>query len=429
MRLFKERRILEEFGETGLRRWGGILAEEWLPDLSGLKGRKIYREMADNDPTIGAILFAIKQICLTATFRVRPGRENQQAETFAAFVAENLQRLDPPLTPDFLSEALSFVVYGFAPFEICYTLDEGRIYWDGFRIRAQETVTRWEFDERGKLLGMYQRTQSGKEVFIPIEKLLLIKSGPERGSPEGRSLLRNAFVPYYMKKNIQLLEGIGVERDLCGLPVMYVPLNIFNDERKRAEIKQQLKNLRRDEEEGLILPFDYLEQREIFKLDLLGTRGSRQFSTGEIIARYNREIAQTLLADLVLVGAEARGSFALAREKRSLLELTVRGLLSIITTAISRQAIPRLIELNFGKVDYPDIPQLTFTLPRAPTISEIAELVSVLVKAGVKLDEPFVRMILEAAGFSEGAIRIQEGVLDLTPEELEEEKEEEEEEE
>jgi hypothetical protein len=48
-----------EVGTTGLRQFGGYVLEEWLAQLAGRKAAWAYREMLDNDPVIGAIMFAI----------------------------------------------------------------------------------------------------------------------------------------------------------------------------------------------------------------------------------------------------------------------------------------------------------------------------------------------------------------------------------
>jgi hypothetical protein len=41
--------------------------EEWLKDLQGIKGVKIYKEMRDNDPICGAIMFAIEMLIRQVT--------------------------------------------------------------------------------------------------------------------------------------------------------------------------------------------------------------------------------------------------------------------------------------------------------------------------------------------------------------------------
>ena len=49
---------LTELGTSGLRRSGGFVHEEFLNQLRGRRGFLVYREMADNDPVIGSILYA-----------------------------------------------------------------------------------------------------------------------------------------------------------------------------------------------------------------------------------------------------------------------------------------------------------------------------------------------------------------------------------
>ena len=49
-------------GATGLKRYGGIVYEEFLPDLRGDKAVKMYKEMSMNDPVIGAVLYAIRTL-------------------------------------------------------------------------------------------------------------------------------------------------------------------------------------------------------------------------------------------------------------------------------------------------------------------------------------------------------------------------------
>jgi hypothetical protein len=55
---------LAEIGTTGLRRTGGTVYEEFLVSLRGRRGAKVYREMSENDPVVGSILYAIEKIIL-----------------------------------------------------------------------------------------------------------------------------------------------------------------------------------------------------------------------------------------------------------------------------------------------------------------------------------------------------------------------------
>src|SRR3990167_5649507 len=95
---------------------------------------------------------------------------------------------------------------------------DGRIGIRKLGFRGQETLLRWEFDDHGGVQGMIQQAPPGfKLVEIPIAKSLLVRVSSEKNNPEGISLLRNAYRPYYIKTNIEEIEVIGAERDMTGV--------------------------------------------------------------------------------------------------------------------------------------------------------------------------------------------------------------------
>jgi len=258
----------KSLGVPGLSIWSGILREEWLSELQGKKGRKVWREMRDNDSTVGSILFAISHILRGAQWSVEPGGDSRADREAADFLEQCMYDMETPWT-EFISEVQSFLVYGFAVFEILWKVREGpdappsgrskysdkRIGWRDFSIRAQETIDRWDMDSSGHLKGLWQVAPPDyKERYIPADKFLLFRTEAHKGSPEGRSVLRNAYLSWYFKKNLQILEGIGAERDLAGLPVLYVPYDYLTDpdkEKDRAWLQSLVENIRQDEEAGL----------------------------------------------------------------------------------------------------------------------------------------------------------------------------------
>src|SRR5215213_8472928 len=76
----------EMVGASGLLQYSGRLAEEFLKDLDNEKGRKVYREMSDNDPVIGAILFAIDMLMRQVEWRIDPADPSDGAYDVAEFV-------------------------------------------------------------------------------------------------------------------------------------------------------------------------------------------------------------------------------------------------------------------------------------------------------------------------------------------------------
>ena len=369
-------------GSTGLKESGGIISDEWLNQLRGLRGIRAYSEMRDNDAVIGAIMYAIESLIRQVEWRVRPADDSDAAIASAKFLEECVEDMASDWE-SFISEVLSMLVFGFAPFEIVYKVrggdsedptrrskyNDGRIGWRKFSIRGQDTIARWIFDEDGNVAGMVQRVDF-EEVIIPIKKLLLFVTKSERGNPQGRSLLRNSFRSWFFLKRLQEIEAIGVERDLAGLPVLQVPPEIMTSKATtaqkalRANLESMIQQIKRDEREGVIMPAELDREGKPtgFKLELLSTGGSRQVDTDKIIRRYESRIAMSVLAEFILLGSDAHGSFALASSKTALFATSLRAMLESMAATLNRFAVECLFEYNpeFDKTllprfDYGDI--------------------------------------------------------------------------
>ncbi len=349
----------KEVGRIGQRRYGGNIYEEFLYELRGKRGIEVYREMSENDDVVGAILFAIEMLVRQCNWNVEPGGDTAKDKEAAEFVESCMSDMQDTWI-DTISEILSFLTYGWSYHEIVYKrrmgntkdartkskFDDGLIGWKKLPIRAQETLYEWKYDGEDNLLGMMQMPPPDYGVFtIPIEKALLFRTKSRKNNPEGRSILRNAYRSWYFKRRIQEIEGIGIERDLAGLPVLYGPegLDIWNDDTETVKIRTSLeeivRNIRRDEMEGIVLPYG-------FKLELLSSGGSRQFDTNGIINRYDTRIAMTVLADFIFLGHDQTGSWALSSDKTRLFAVAIGAFLDIICQTFNSQGIPALIDMN-----------------------------------------------------------------------------------
>lgn len=361
----------KEVGRIGQRRYSGVIYEEFLPELRGKRGIETYREMSENDDVVGAILFAIEMLVRQANWNVQPGGSTAKDREAAAFVESCMNDMQDTWI-DTISEILSFLPYGWSYHEIVYKRRMGRtkdvrtrskygdglIGWMKLPIRAQETLYQWEYDEEDNLLGMTQMPPPNFQIYtIPMNKALLFRTKSRKNNPEGRSILRNAYRSWYFKRRIQEIEGIGIERDLAGLPVIYGPegldlwdKSIPNHAETLAGLEGMVRNIRRDELEGVVLPSGY-------KLELLSSGGTRQFDTNAIIDRYDTRIAMTVLADFIFLGHQQTGSWALSSDKTELFAMACGAFLDIICETFNSQGIPSLIDINgtqFASItDYP----------------------------------------------------------------------------
>lgn len=370
----------KEIGRIGQRRYYGgnkasIFMEEFLYELQGLKGVQVYTEMADNDATVGAILFAVEMLMRQAEFHIEPASDSAKDKEAAEFVESCMNDMERTWT-DYLSEIMSFIVYGWSYHEIVYKrrggktkspvtnskYNDGLIGWRKLPIRSQDTLFGWNYkDGTDDLVGMTQQPPPDYgQLFIPLEKALHFRTRSRKDNPEGRSILRTAYRTYYIKKGMEELEAFGMQRDLAGFPVLYAPpdLNIWDtDDPEMANILarayQIITGMCRDEREGAVLPGG----ENGWRLELLSSGGKRQFDTNVVLERKSREIATCIMADFLMLGHQAVGSFALADNKTSLFGLAIGTFLDIICEVFNRQGIPRLIDLNGdhfkGISDYP----------------------------------------------------------------------------
>lgn len=346
--------LFEEYGRIGQNRYGGIFFEEFLTELQGQKGIEMYKEMSENDDIIGAMLFAIEMLMRQAAWDVEPAGSTEADKKAAAFIKSCMEDMEQSWQ-DTISEIMSFLVYGWSYHEICYkrrlqknsNFPDGLIGWEKLAIRSQDTLYRWEYDQKDTLTGMSQIAPPDYIVrTIPIEKALHFVTKSRKRNPQGRSILRNCYTDYYYKKRFRQIEGIGVERDLAGLPMLQPPegVNIWDESdpdmaRALAYAEKLVRNIRRDEKEGIVLPYGWT-----FSLVSGGSR--RQFEIGSIIERIDNRMAMTCMADFVLLGHQQTGSFALSSDKTRLFAVAIGTYLDIICQTINTQAIPKLIKLN-----------------------------------------------------------------------------------
>lgn len=388
---------LGELGTSGLIRTGGFVQDEFLPELQGKEGAKTFREMSLNDDMIGGGLAILEQLARQAPTGVKPYDSSPQALEDAEFlrsVLGDMSRSWESVRSEIFTDMLT---YGWVWTEKVYKLRQGyhprdsrrhSKYDDGLigirklATRAQDTLFEWVFDQEGGVQAMVQIAPPGySQVTIPIAKSLLFRTRIRRGSPEGHSILRNAYVGYFFKKRIREVEGIAIERELAGMPVMTAAQgadpwnpNNANSVNQLAVAKKMLRAMRADQLWGALLPHDW-------KLTLMSASGTRNIDTVAVVNRYNAGILISMICDLLLVGHEKSGSFALNLSKARLLAESVKSYIDVIHEVLNAHFVPQLFVLN-GK-DPSFIPELIREGDViAPELADLAAAVADLTGAG-----------------------------------------------
>lgn len=363
-----------EAGNSGLKIFGGFVVEEFDPNLRGIRGARMWREMSDTNPIVGAFLFVIFQAIAKIGWHLQPADQSPLSLLAAELFESMLEDMDHTFE-EFVQEALSMIIYGYAPIEIVLKMRNGKQsdkrfsskYDDGaigirkLPVRSQETILRWIMDaDNNDILGVVQMPWTGGIRMIPRSKMLLFRTRSYRNNPEGRSLLRNAYRPYYFMKRIEEVEGIGIERDLAGFPVMAIPAELISAAQKKTDpdaaatlqsYQNLVKNIKRNSQEGAVIPSDTDERgKPMFELKLLASGGQRQHDTNIVIGRYMQQIATTVLADFLLLGhgsgGRGGGGAALGGDKVDLFYMAVEGVTIAMCSTLNLELVPILGDLN-----------------------------------------------------------------------------------
>jgi predicted ABC-type ATPase len=426
----------DQIGVTGLKAFSGYVLEEYLPELMGQKALKAYKTMGD-DPIVTALLTAITLILRAVDWRVEPADDGSdhrnahsaKAEQEAEFAQGLLDDMSHPWE-DVINETLSMLQFGWAYLEIILKtrlgpdqddpakrskFNDGRIGIRKLPIRAQESLLRWQLQEDGGVEGMWQQPpQGGQQLFIPIERALLFRTTSKKNSPEGVSILRAAYRPWYVKRGVEDHEAIGIERELAGLPVVSIPKRYLEpgasgEDLAFAETARRLaRDIKLNSQAGVVIPSEPFKNPDgtfssvpMVKLELLSSGGSkRAIDTDIVVKRYNRLIAMSAMADFITLGDE-KGSYSLSQNKSELFLRSCESYLNQIAAVVNRFLFPRIFAYN--GIDPALIPVLKPGRLAPVDLNELGTYVAQLAAAGAPLfpNQELSNYLADVAGLPE----------------------------
>lgn len=373
----------------------GIRFDEFVPDLRGERGIRRLREMATNDPICGAILSAMDLMMRRTPWRIEGGSDEARE-----LVEWSLHHLDDASFQDFVSDALSFLPYGFSLFEIVARPPgrhpKGWVTLRRLAPRAQWTIDRFEVAPNGDVLGAHQLSTQGS-AFLPAAKLLHFRTTSKQNDPAGVSVLRSAYSSWYFANRIKEIEAVAIERELNGIPLIRVPADYMAPEATDAQkafmsaIKKIARDVKRNEQGYIILPSDpYMDDADkpstmrLVDFELIASSGKRDIDTNIVIQRYQQDMARSALADFVLLGSNDRGSFALSKSKADLFLSALTGYVDSIAAVLNRRLIPTLCGWN--GIDEADYPKVSHGTVAPIDLNELGQFLQRLTLAGISIE-------------------------------------------
>lgn len=371
-----------EVGFTSLRTLNGQILEEANRVFRYPAFLKTVDEMK-TDPTVAAAL-SIRNIMLTRVdWTVKPPvNATSQDKQRAAFVQQCMDDMETTWK-QFIAEVITYKEYGFSILEKVYRRRlnrNGSKYNDGLvgirklAPRGQDTIRHWNFTPDGRELVSVGQSLRNLEngyryqieidapnglLTIPREKFLLFSADSIKGNPEGKSILKAAYLPYKQLTMIKDQLFLGVAKDLAAIPIVKLPAKIMDVNASQADqatyqaYQTLVNNVAAGVQRGIVIPsaIDPDSGKPIYDFSLLEANGQSKFDLPGIIKALQTDILIALCSNVITTETDAQGSFSLNNAQTNLLALAVEHNLNEIRDVLNSDLLVQLYALNGWNTD------------------------------------------------------------------------------
>jgi hypothetical protein len=359
---------------------------EYNAQMQGLTAIRTYEKMRRSDAQVAATLLACELPIRAANWDVLPASSSPADREVASFVRDNLFGGLEYVSPsgvkvtqcwdDVLRNALLMLAFGAAAHEEIYAVDGPRVRLARLAPRLPITFYRWVMDSDGEtLVALNQygyRNANFESVMVPAERLGLFTFNQEGANFFGRSILRPAYMHWYIKHQLYRIDAIAGERNGLGVPTIEQGPNASQEDREAAA--RWVTQLAAHEKTGVSLPNGW-------KFSLQGVQGSVR-DLYNSIQHHNIEISRTALAFFMNLGQGARssGNRALADTQTDFFFLTVQATADQVARTLTATAVKRLVDFNWEVEHYPVI---SVSNLRARNFDQVLSTLTQLAQAGV----------------------------------------------
>lgn len=383
-------------GGSGRAHWSGFIAPDELnPELVGVRGLWTFDDMYFSDPHMRRLILMLASTIQGGTW----GME--------AFGGDGATQLDKevkdkvwwwlnsfmrPNLHEHIAEALPVTFRnGFCPFEQIWSVSRTNPFSETLTLpsklalRLPRTVMQWPQDQNEDLAGIVQMLPTSDSVLIPASELVYYRVQAEGDNWQGRSLLRQAFKPYFYKNRLEGIEAIGLERKAVGFPVMYPPVNAKKDTKDKTEIA--LANAHTGEASYMIAPGPHqqYDHDNGWFLDVIRFDSSAGAEISAAIDRHQDAIAASILGDFMSLGHHQVGARATAEVQEDPFLTVITSIITPLIAPLNR-LIARVVHANWPAAK--GAPELTCSVADTASLSEIATFIQLLVSVNAMQVDP-----------------------------------------
>ncbi|MCK5644673.1 MAG: hypothetical protein KAJ19_27995 [Gammaproteobacteria bacterium] len=359
-------------GDTGLSMWAGYLGEEYFSELKPWTNEARYVLEARDEVIISTMLEAVKMPMVKAEITAEPASDQEADLNAADFLIDNLDQMHRQSRRGWITDTLESVEFGFAVSEIVLEKrSDGRMWIRNLSPRGQETLRRWALlddqhpDEVTHFIqGGWRGGAPRREVAIPLDKCVHTTLRGRKGNPQGKSYLRSLYIPFKYVKNYRAMEGIGIERDIGGTPVLELPEGVgLIDALEKTELKKMMEGLRNDEALYVMLPNG---------MKLSAYTGQKNIRIRDIIRDYEKQMLMRMFAQFLVLGMENVGTQALVEGAQDFFTMSLESIQDEIMEQINDQLVPYLFRYN----TFPGttgLPKLVWAKPGKMDVAAVLE--------------------------------------------------------
>lgn len=233
-----KKNIYDEVGRLGLEVYYGLIYRSFYKHLQWPEAQIEYNRLRVTDPEIGMIRTFFNALAggVSLRWEIPPDADDDLSKKALAFCESVTDELKPHLR-SWLETAMSQVpFFGWGWWEIVFGLrregwsregwesayNDGLVGVRSLAFRDTSSFSRWNYDDRLRLRGMYQRMSdslSSEEVMLPLDRSIHVVFG-DIHNPEGVSPLASVWRLEQVQRSLQLIQGIGFEHAAGYLQIM-----------------------------------------------------------------------------------------------------------------------------------------------------------------------------------------------------------------
>jgi hypothetical protein len=356
-------------GATGtVNQDGYIVREEWNPELLGKEALRVYRKMR-TDPTVREAEQHLFAPIKNATWEIQPASDSPEDLEVAAAV--RMAYFDWAKRPfqQHLHQALTGLSYGFQVFEYAWQVVEDEVAYDDpdsgeevtvpgrqyvtfhhFSQRLPETIWKWNAQDSELVSVVQHAMRNGvfEELEMDARDLLVFTNEQEGDDFEGQPLLRAAYAPWFLKRLVERVMGVAVERHALGTWLAYPQSTQAGDEDELNRLEEILTAQGLGDSPYIIAPGPKATATMPgYLLELVTPQG--QLPDFVKTLEYLRgEIKGTVLARFSELGHGQTGARATGDTQSEVWYDALHAAANWFAGVHNTFAIPRFVAMNFG---------------------------------------------------------------------------------